>query len=120
MDTIELNGNKYVIDYSFYSMYLLGDLEIGDMEDIKKKPLKALSLATDLLYAVVNKDMEDKEYAIIGKSEIRKMLSVWIDEHEGEFIELLTKLINKLVESDFFRKMFQQTAEETLEKESKK
>ena len=116
MDTIELNGKKYVIDYSFYSMCLLEDLELGDLDEINKKPLKALSLGVDLLYAVVNKDNGDKEYAIISKSEVRKMLSEWIEEHEGEFTDLLTKLMDGLVNSGFFRKMFQQTTETTLEK----
>lgn len=118
MDTIELKGKKYVIDYSFYSMCLIEDIEIGDLANIKAKPLKALSLAATLIYGIVNKDNEDKEYALISKSEARKMLESWIEENPGKFTDLLSQLVNKLVENDFFQKMFQPTAEKIMEEKT--
>ena len=105
---IEIKGKDVELKYTFNSFKFMEDLDLGELEELERKPFKMISITQTLLLGALNNHpsvkYSDKEVSEIFENQVEG----------GSIVELLESLIELLQESSFFKNL-QQTAQEVEE-----
>ncbi len=97
--TFDVRGTQVELKFTFNSFKYLEDFDVTVMSEIQFKPFKLLSVAEMLLRGALNHDHKFH----VSDSEVAEILEN--ASNDGTIGELITELMNKLQDSDFFKSL---------------
>lgn len=99
MEGIKLGGKNAILKYSFNSFKYMEDLDLSVMNELENKPFKIIGLAEMMLMGAVNNDPRNLFTVDMVQEYLEKEIA------DGKLMDLLTKLMELLQESDFFKSL---------------
>lgn len=96
---INIKGKDLELQFTYNSMKYLQDFDFTALVEIESKPFKAIGLVRELLFASMNCDPK----VVIGEIEIDEYVESAIED--GVFQDLMAELVNKLMDSNFFKSL---------------
>jgi hypothetical protein len=96
---VKFKENDFELKYTFNSFKYMEEFDITELEQVDKKPFKALSLARIMLFGAFNHNPSK----IIGEVDIDKFLEEYMEENS--IVELITSLVDLMQKSDFFKSL---------------
>lgn len=106
---INIKGQEVELKYTFNSFKYMQELDMGELQELERKPFKILNAAELLLLGAVNHNPA-KKFSI---GDVQAFLEKFIVD--GSISDLLEELMNSLQESNFFKSLQKNMPKETQE-----
>lgn len=98
---ITINGIEHETKFTFNSFRYMEDFDVTDMQELERKPFKAIKVLRELLLGALNADPKTK----VTPYEVNEYVESIVDGGEKDITEMLGELISELTDSNFFKSL---------------
>lgn len=100
---IKFREKEYDLKFSFYSFNFMEDFDMGELENLDRKPFKMIGITKTLLMGAFN----NNPHINVTYTEVDEFLEEYIVDNN--IADLLEELINLLQDSSFFKSLQKKT-----------